>query len=59
MNVRMCKSECFVHVCSYNRVLFSDDSGEHRLELGSFLVHNLTPNTPTIYQVCMHVCVCV
>ena len=36
---------------SYNRVSFSDDSGEHRLELGSFLVHNLTPNTPAIYQV--------
>ncbi|CAI8057604.1 Protein KIAA0100 [Geodia barretti] len=35
---------------SYNRVSFSDDSGEHRLELGSFLVHNLTPNTPAIYQ---------
>ena len=39
---------------SYNRVSFSDDSGEHRLELGSFLVHNLTPNTPAIYQVRTH-----
>jgi hypothetical protein len=35
---------------SYNRVSFSDDSSEHRLELGSFLVHNLIPNTPPIYQ---------
>ena len=40
--------------CSYNRVSFSDDSGEHRLELGSFLVNNLTPNTPHIYQVALH-----
>lgn len=36
---------------SYNRMSFSDDSGEHRLELGSFLVRNLTPNTPPIYEV--------
>ena len=44
-------------VYSYNRVSFSDDSSEHRLELGSFLVHNLTPNTPPIYQVthCMYI----
>ena len=36
---------------SYNRLTFSDDSGEHRLELGTFKVQNLMPNTPSIYQV--------
>lgn len=40
-----------VNLYSYNSVTFSDDSIEHRLELGSFEVHNLTPNTPPIYQV--------
>lgn len=36
---------------SYNRLTFSDDSGEHRLELGTFKVQNLMPNTSPIYQV--------
>ena len=36
---------------SYNRVSYNDDSGEHRLELGTFKVRNLMPNTPSIYQV--------
>lgn len=36
---------------SYNRLSFSDDSGEHRVELGTFKVQNLIPNTQPIYQV--------
>ena len=36
---------------SYNRISYSDDSGEHRFELGSFRVKNCVPNTPAIYQV--------
>lgn len=35
---------------SYNRLTFSDDSGEHRLELGTFKVQNLLPNISQIYQ---------
>ena len=50
---------CFTNF-SYNRLTFKDDSGEHKLELGTFKVQNLMPNTPTIYQVGVHVeCVCV
>ena len=41
---------CFTNL-SYNRISFSDDSGEHRLELGTFKVSNLMPNTPSVYQV--------
>ena len=41
---------CFTNF-SYNRISFSDDSGEHRLELGTFKVSNLMPNTPSVYQV--------
>ena len=36
---------------SYNRELFSDDSGVHRFELGTFNVTNCMPNTPAIYKV--------
>ena len=36
---------------SYNRMTFTDDSGEHRLELGAFRVQNLMPNLPQVYQV--------
>ena len=36
---------------SYNRVTFNDDSGEHRLELGSFRVKNCVPNMQSIFQV--------
>jgi len=36
---------------SYNRLTFTDDSGEHRLELGAFKVQNLMPNMPQVYQV--------
>lgn len=46
---------CFTNF-SYNRLTFTDDSGQHRLELGTFKVQNLMPNTPVIYQVCV-VCV--
>ena len=35
---------------SYNRLFYSDDSGEHRLELGSFKVLNLMPNVPLAQQ---------
>uniref|UniRef100_A0A1X7V154 FMP27/BLTP2/Hobbit GFWDK motif-containing RBG unit domain-containing protein n=1 Tax=Amphimedon queenslandica TaxID=400682 RepID=A0A1X7V154_AMPQE len=35
---------------SYNRVTFNDDSGEHRLELGSFRVKNCIPNVQSIFQ---------
>ncbi|KAL5477873.1 hypothetical protein EMCRGX_G024726 [Ephydatia muelleri] len=35
---------------SYNRLFYSDDSGEHRLELGSFKVLNLMPNVPPAQQ---------
>ena len=50
---------CFTNF-SYNRASFNDDSREHRLELGSFKVRNLMPNTPSVYQVqCVCVCVCV
>ena len=42
---------CFANF-SYNRISFSDDSGEHRLELGTFKVNNLMPNIPSVYQVC-------
>ena len=41
---------CLTHF-SYNRLTFSDDSGEHKLELGTFRVQNLLPNTSSIYQV--------
>ena len=41
---------CFTNF-SYNRVSFSNDSGEHRFELGTFSVRNLMPNTRAIYQV--------
>lgn len=41
---------CFTNF-SYNRISFSDDSGEHRVELGTFKVSNLMPNTPSVYQV--------
>ena len=41
---------CFTNF-SYNRITFSNDSGEHRLELGTFSVRNLMPNTRSIYQV--------
>ena len=36
---------------SYNRELFSDDSGVHRFELGTFNVTNCMPNTPAVYKV--------
>ena len=36
---------------SYNRISFSDDSGEHRFELGSFKVLNCMPNTQAFFQV--------
>ena len=44
---------CFTNF-SYNRISFSDDSGEHRVELGTFKVSNLMPNTPSVYQVSCH-----
>lgn len=44
---------CFTNF-SYNRMTFSDDSGEHRFELGTFNVHNLMPNTRAIYQHVLH-----
>ena len=30
--------------CSYTRLLLNDDSGEHRFELGTFHVRDLSPN---------------
>lgn len=36
---------------SYNRISFSDDSGDHRFELGSFKVLNCMPNTQEFFQV--------
>lgn len=36
---------------SYNRLTFSDNSGEHRVELKTFRLENLMPNTPPIYKV--------
>ena len=41
---------------SYNRELFSDDSGVHRFELGTFNVTNCMPNTPAIYKVWVWIC---
>lgn len=36
---------------SYSRISFTDDSGEHRFELGSFKVLNCMPNTQDFYHV--------
>lgn len=44
-------ADIFLTNFSYNRLTFSDLSGEHRFELGTFKVLNLMPNTPPIYQV--------
>ena len=33
-------------------------AAKHRLELGTFKVQNLMPNTPPVYQVRVCVCVC-
>ena len=42
INYAHCMCVCFM--CSYNQVSFSDDSAEHKFELGTFKVCNHLSN---------------
>ena len=45
--------------CKYNRLMFSDDSGEHCFELEALKVQDLSPNAMYTVSLCVCVCVCV